>query len=257
MPIVKPKVGFVSLTSCEGCQFVILDLAQDLLDLTERVEISEMHLIEESPEPEKFDIVFVEGNPITEDNIKLLMQVRERTPVLIALGNCAALGGVWEPKNYRDKEKLIRYIYKYEKTVANPDIKEIDNFVKVDYIVPGCPINGQEFVKIVYSILAGRDPQIAQNPICYECQYQGYECLLQRGLPCLGPFIMGGCEAVCLKSKMPCQGCRGLLKTADPAKIEKTYETLVKKEDFNTLLENFGIRDDFEDLKTKAQTIKK
>lgn len=248
----KPKVAIVSLTSCEGCQFVLLDLGEDFINLTERIDLVEMHLIEETPEPNHFDIAFVEGNPITDENIALLEKIREKSDIVVALGNCAALGGVWEPKNYRDKEKLIRYIYKHEKTVANPDIKEIDNFVKVDFTVPGCPINGLEFVKIVYNILAGMKPPIAQNPVCYECQYNGYECQLQKNLPCLGPFILGGCDAICLKSKMPCQGCRGFLNNIDTNKIEQTYARLLDKNGFNTLLEHFGIRDNFEQRKKHA-----
>lgn len=252
----KPQVAIVSLTSCEGCQFALLDLSQDFVGLTSRIEIAEMHLIEEIDEPAHFDIVFVEGNPITDENFKLLKEVREKSDILVALGNCAALGGVWEMKNYLDKEKTIRYIYKHEKTVPNPDIKEIDNFVKVDYTVPGCPINAYEFLKIVYCLLAGKTPKIAQNPVCYECQYRGYECQLQKGLPCLGPFIQGGCEAVCLKSKMPCQGCRGLLKNIDPAKMEQTYAKLQTTDQFINLLEMFGIRDDFDALKLQMSKSK-
>ena len=130
-----------------------MDLGQEFLDLAERIDLAEMHLIEGEEAPAQYDIAFVEGNPITEENLKLLKEVREKSKILVALGNCAALGGVWEPKNYRDKEKTIRYIYKYQKTVPNPDICEIDNFVKVDYALPGCPINAGEFLNFVYNLL--------------------------------------------------------------------------------------------------------
>jgi len=253
---IKPRVAIISLTSCEGCQFALLDLSQDFIDLTSRIDLVEMHLIEEDPEPEAFDIVFVEGNPITEKNFTLLKKIRDKSTLLITLGNCAALGGVWEMKNYLDKEKTLRYIYKFEKTVPNHDIKSIDNFVKIDYVVPGCPINAYEFLKIVYSLLLGKAPSIAENPVCYECQYNSYECQLQQNplqdrpaLPCLGPFIRGGCDAICLKSKMPCQGCRGLLKDADTAKMEKIYGDIINADELNNILEIFGIRDDFEKKK--------
>jgi len=88
---------------------------------------------------------------------------------------------------------------------------------------------------------------IPQRPICYECQARGYECILQRGEPCLGPIILGGCEAICLKSKMACQGCRGLF---EDAQVKTMMKKLIKEhgqEKMNRIIEIFGLRDDIEE----------
>jgi F420-non-reducing hydrogenase small subunit len=37
------------------------------------------------------------------------------------------------------------------------------------------------------------------------------KCLLTQGLLCLGPATRGGCEALCVKARMPCTGCFGPL----------------------------------------------
>lgn len=239
----KPRIAIVGLTSCEGCQFVILDQGKKFLNLLKEVEIDEFRLIEDDPEPANdYDICFIEGNPVTKANVKLLQEMRKRSKFLIALGNCAALGGVWELKNYQDKKKTIRQVYKKIK-VENPDIKEIDNFVKVDLTIPGCPIDGDEFMELVYQLLRGRLPQIPQNPVCYECQKAGYKCLLQHGEICLGPITLGGCKAVCLKSKQACWGCRGLF---EGAQIENLMRYLLKnfsREKVHRVMEVFGARD--------------
>lgn len=241
--IKKPKIAIIGLTSCEGCQFAILDLGKRFLSWIGNVVIDEFRLIEDQPETaEHYDICFVEGTPITKENIKLLKAMRKKSDWLVVLGNCAALGGVWEIKNYRGRQKAIRQVYQ-EKQVANADIKEVDNFVKVDLTIPGCPINGDEFMELVYQLLAGKIPKIDQSPVCYECQANGYECLLQRGEICLGPITLGGCEAVCLKSKQACWGCRGIF---TGAQLENFIGYLMKKfpqDQVYRTMEVFGVRD--------------
>ncbi len=241
----KPKVAIVSLTSCEGCQFVILDQGQKFLDLAKKIDIGDFRLIKEGGVvEEKYDICFVEGNPITKENIKLLKQMREKSKILVVLGNCAALGGVWEIKNYRCKHKTIKSVYK-KAQVANPDIKEVDNFVVVDLTIPGCPIDGDEFNEMVSQLLSGKIPQIAQNPVCYECHLNGSECLLQKGEICLGPITLAGCKAVCLKSKQACWGCRGMFEGAQAKNMLKYLESRFSKDQIYRVLEIFGVRDDF------------
>ena len=247
----KPKVAIISLSSCEGCQFAVLDLGERLLKLLEKVNMQEFRLVEESPDVPYYDIVFIEGNPITKENLQLLKKVRKKAKILVALGNCAALGGVWEIKNYRDKKKTIRYIYKQVKRVENPDIKEIDNFVKVDYTLHGCPITGDEFLRFTYELLAGKTPKTAQEPVCYECQTRGFECLLQKGEICLGPIILGGCHAVCLESKQSCWGCRGLVKSANIKSLLVELRKKHTQKDINLVLEIFGLRDSVEEKLSK------
>lgn len=244
----KLKIALVGLTSCEGCQFAILDLGKKIFELFQKVDLVEFGLIEEEPDRTKhYDIVFVEGSPITREHIKFLKNIRKKTDKLVVLGNCAALGGVWEIKNYKDKEKTIRYIYRHYTTVPNPDIKEVDNFVKVDFTIPGCPINAKEFLQFIYAEIAGPGFKIPERPVCYECQLDKNECLLQKGEICFGPVTLGGCEAVCLNSNMPCWGCRGLLEHANYQSLYKLLKEKHSDKKINLALEIFGVRDDWEE----------
>ncbi|HNP75142.1 MAG TPA: hypothetical protein PKL09_02125 [bacterium] len=240
---IKPKIAIIGLTSCEGCQFVMLDQGRRFLDWLAKVQLEEFRLVEDEPIlAEHYDICFVEGNPVTKANIKLLKEMRCRSDKLVVVGNCAALGGVWELKNYASKTRAIKAVYKKLK-VANPDIKEVDNFVKVDYVIPGCPIDGDEFIELANQLLKKGSFRIPQNPVCYECQSRGYQCLLQQEEICLGPITLGGCKAVCLKSKQACWGCRGLF---DGAQVENFMNYLLKhfsREQVYRIMEVFGARD--------------
>jgi len=241
----KLKIAIVSLTACEGCQIALLDLGEKFFNFLKKIELVDFSLIEENPFPEgKIDIVFVEGNPITKEDLKVLKRVREQAKVLVVLGNCAALGGIPEMKNYQGKEKTIRYIYKTLKNIANPEIKEIDNFVKVDFTIPGCPINNEEFLKHAKELIKGKIPEIPQKPVCSECLFRATkDCFLVKKEPCLGPIILAGCGAVCIKNNFPCYGCRGPLKNIKPQGFLKTLEKMKSKEEIENDLEIFGLKD--------------
>ena len=241
----KAKIAIVSLTACEGCQIALLDLGKKFFDFLKKVELVDFHLIEENPFPKgKIDIVFVEGNPITKEDLEVLEKVRKQAKILVVMGNCAALGGIPEMKNYQGKEKTIRYIYKTLNNVANPEIKEIDNFVKVDFTIPGCPITNTEFLKYADELIKGKIPEIPQKPVCSECPFQGKEsCFLRKKEPCLGPITLAGCQAVCAKNNFPCYGCRGPLKNIKPQGFLKTLEKIRSKEEIEDDLEIFGLKD--------------
>ncbi len=244
----KPKIAIVSLTSCEGCQFVLLDLGQRFLDFVKTVEMVDFRLIEDEEDSgADLDLVLVEGNPVTDANVKLLKQVRKRSKLLVAMGNCAAMGGIPEIKNYQEKNNTIKHVYKYIQGISNPPIKEIDNFVKVDFILPGCPINGEEFLKYVPELLKGNIPAIQDRPVCVECKQNGNRCLLLDGKPCFGPMILGGCDSVCLNAGMACQGCRGLRPNGNIKAMRATLKNMMTDEEFENVTEIYGLRDDIEE----------
>ena len=244
----KPKIAIVSLTSCEGCQFALLDLGDRFLQLTEKVEMVDFRLIEDEEDAGgDLDIVFVEGNPMTEANVKTLQAARQRAKILCALGNCAAMGGVPEIKNYHEKTNTIKHVYKYIQGIQNEEVKEIDNFVKVDFTFPGCPINAEEFLKYLPELLEGNVPTIPDSPVCVECKKAGNRCLLLDKKPCFGPMILGGCNAVCPTSRMMCQGCRGLRPTGNVKAMRATLANMMSDEEFENTTEIYGLRDDVEE----------
>lgn len=225
-----------------------MDLGERFLELTSKVKIGDFGMIEDKPEKDNnYDIVFVEGAPIGMENIKRLEDLREKTKFLVAIGSCACLGGIAELKNYNEnKDSKLRYVYKNIEGIENPDIRPIRSFVKVDFEIPGCPINNEEFLDVVKKLLAGVPPKIFRRPVCYECQLKQNACLLQKGLPCLGPVILGGCNAPCPSSNYPCDGCRGTLPSINLNNFNNTLRELYgfSQEEIDLIMQRFGMLDD-------------
>jgi len=203
-------------------------------------------LIEEHNEAPSYDIVFVEGTPITAENIARVKDLRARTRFLVTIGSCACLGGIAELKNYQDKEQRLRYVYKNIEGIDNPDIKPVKAYVKVDLEIPGCPINKEEFFQIAQKLIAGIPEKIPQRPVCYECQLKQNKCLLQAGEPCLGPAILGGCGAPCPSSNYPCDGCRGPLRGMNLNNFNKSLHEIYgwSQQEIDLIMQRFGMLDD-------------
>lgn len=240
----KLIIGIFSLTCCEGCCFSILDLREKLLELNKKLEIKTFRLFEESyNEKQKYDVAFVEGSPLTEENVETLKRLRENSRVLVALGSCAHIGGIYHMKQYQNKEKIFSHIYNNAKGIENFDVKTVSAVVPVDMFIPGCPINPKEFLAAAYQLLIGKVPMMPKRPVCYECPFSQDECLLQKGQICLGPITQGGCEAVCLKSGQGCWGCRGLVEDAAVENLLKKLREKFSDKEISKVLEVFGVKE--------------
>jgi len=239
----KPVLAILSLTCCEGCQVAIFDLGERFLELLTRVDIGDFQLAEEMPDVDKYDIAIVEGTAITKEQKRRLKIIRKKSKIVVAIGACALLGGPQEIKDYRgDKNRLIRQIYPNVRGIDNPNIKSVKEMIKVDYEIPGCPINKEEFLVIINKILAGNKPKIIQQPVCEECIRKNKACLLLLGKPCLGAISLAGCGAPCPKNNFPCDGCRGPRKGIDLDAMKKSLKikARINDKDIELILQRFG-----------------
>jgi len=207
----KPRIAIFDFACCEGCQLQIVNLEEELLDLIGAVDVVEWReaLSEQSQE---YDIAIIEGSITRPEDEKRLQVIRSRAKILIALGACATIGGINKLKNNFDLADVKKCVYGKSADMPHLDTaptKALDEVVKVDYKIHGCPIDRKEFTYIVRSLLMGKTPDIPVYPVCVECKAKGNPCLWDEGQVCLGPIIRAGCGARCPSSGFRCFGCRG------------------------------------------------
>lgn len=207
----KPRVAFFDFASCEGCQLQVINLEEDLLRVVEAVEVVSFREAMKG-HSDDYDIAFVEGSITRHSDEERLEGIRRNTKVLVALGSCAALGGINCLKNFHDQEYVKKLVYGdkallYETYPARP-LKAV---VPVDFEIPGCPINRNEFAMVVKAFLLGKKPEIPNFPVCVECKMAENICVFERGMTCMGPVTRAGCGACCVTEGSFCWGCRGLV----------------------------------------------
>jgi sulfhydrogenase subunit delta len=207
----KPKVAFFDFASCEGCQLTVVDALQTYPELLEAVEIVNFREASSRREDD-YLIAFVEGSVTREEDEPRLKKIREQAAILVALGACAHTGCVNALKNLQPLDDVRRYVYGdkaewYPTYAARP----ISAVVQVDAVIPGCPIDPDEFIRVVKALLVGKKPPIPDYPVCVECKLKGNVCMFHIGKPCLGPVTRAGCGAICPTNGDGCEGCRGFI----------------------------------------------
>lgn len=213
----KPKVAVFSFACCEGCGLQILNCEDELLDLLGAVDLVRWREAM-SETAEEFDIAYVEGSVVQEKEKERLQWIREHSKTVVALGACATTGGLNMIRNFQPLDEVKKYVYGEEAKELKGfpwDVTEqalpLDQVVKVDYGIPGCPIRREEFLAVTLALLQGREPDIPDYPVCVECKLAENVCVFDRGMTCLGPVTRAGCRAWCPSYGAPCEGCRGLI----------------------------------------------
>jgi len=207
----KPRVAFFDFASCEGCQLTVVDALQTYPELLGAVEIVNFREASSRREDD-YLIAFVEGSITREEDEPRLKKIREQAAILVALGACAHTGCVNALKNLQPLDDVRKYVYGdkadwYPTYAARP----ISAVVQVDAVIPGCPIDRDEFVKVVKAVLVGKKPPVPDYPVCVECKLKGNVCMFHIGKTCLGPVTRAGCGAICPTNGDGCEGCRGFI----------------------------------------------
>ena len=82
-------------------------------------------------------------------------------------------------------------------------------------------IRDREIRSLLLSFVLEKRFRLPDSAVCHECRAAGLPCLLNRGIPCLGPLTRAGCGALCIKFSQPCWGCRGV---AEDSSAEAAWE---------------------------------
>jgi len=226
------KANIVSLTCCAGCVSSLLNAGDAFLEiLSQDLEIIYSPTFTDLKEVPDVDIAIVEGGVRTEEDEKMIREVRAKCRILVALGICATHGGITSLGNASSVKRLLEKEYLMFQSFRLPKLKDlmypICNFVDVDYYIPGCPPMPLLIVHSLKSILSGKPIIRHLSVVCTECNrkivaskldklYGVYEkeadpnlCLVSQGFVCLGSLTRDGCGAPCPRIGFTCFGCRG------------------------------------------------
>jgi len=238
----KPKIAICDFTDCEGCEVELISLREKFLAIEKRLDIVDWRLGQEKKEKGPFFAAIIEGAPITQYEIDTLKFLRENSKYIFSLGACASLAGIPGIIKKEEREKWCQKIYGKNYKSQCIDALPLSAYVKVDFLIHGCPVNPDEVVRILEELLAGRKPEKRGYSVCFECKLAGNECRLINKKPCLGPITQGGCGAVCVSGGSSCYGCfgfqeepntKGLLKVlgkfAGPKEIERLFSMFLRQ----------------------------
>lgn len=204
------RIAVYKFSSCAGCQLQILNIEEHLLELLGTVDPALLVMARREKGSGPFMVGFCEGAITSPDEVAKIKKARKECQMLVALGTCACFGGIPSAKNWASQRELEARVYPDPSVITSVRAAPIDNYVKVDAYLRGCPIDKNEFLDLVKSALMGTKPYLRAHSVCMECKLSENVCLFQEGKKlCMGAVTAAGCGALCPSLGRACQGCRG------------------------------------------------
>lgn len=164
------KLATVWFSGCSGCHMSLLDLDEALVDLAGRIELANSPLTDLKDFPEAgVDVTLVEGAVANEQQREHAHRVREKSRIVIALGDCAVTGNVPGMRNGIPTDRLVERLYGKARTSngAIPcaevpallaRVSPLHEEIRVDLYLHGCPPPAALIGKAILALLEGRSP---------------------------------------------------------------------------------------------------
>jgi len=234
------RLATVGLMACAGCHVSLTAMSAKLVEILKSVELVHSYILMDVKQiPENIDVGIVEGGIKTSHDEEVVKELREKAKILIAVGDCACFGGVPGLGNIHSLDDAFKATYienpsTFEGFKPNRDLPEtrpqvlpISEIVNVEYTIPGCPPRETTLESMLTSLLSGKIPPLNSQSVCDECPrkksgkrpetikrlHEGTpdpdNCLLEQGYLCMGPATRAGCEAICVRAGVTCDGCYG------------------------------------------------
>jgi len=200
----KPKIAIYWCASCGGCEEAVVDLAEDILGVVEKVDIvfwpCAMDFKRKDVEAMadgSITATLLNGAIRSSEQEEMARLLRRKSRYMIAYGACSHMGGIPSLANQFTREHLLKFYYEDGPSVVNeqkvrpqtasrqnghelelPEIRNVvrslDQVVEVDYYVPGCPPTPQITKAAIGALLEGNLPPkgsvLAPDvALCSEC----------------------------------------------------------------------------------------
>jgi len=224
----KPKLAVWKFASCDGCQLSLLDCEDEILAVSEAIEISNFPEATRYFDPGPYDLSLVEGSITTPGDAERIQKVRAQSKHLVTIGACATAGGIQALRNYRDVGEMASAVYASPQYVDTLETSTpIADHVHVDFELRGCPINKAQLVEVILAFLHERKPNVASHSVCVECKLRDNVCVMTaHGTPCLGPVTHAGCNAICPAYDRGCYGCFGPMESPNTRSLAGQWKAM-------------------------------
>jgi NAD-reducing hydrogenase small subunit len=162
------------LDGCAGCHMSLLDMDEAILNVAKRVDMVYGPLVDAQEFPKAVDVTVVEGAVSSQHDLEKIRIIRQRSKLVVALGDCAVTGNVPAMRNQHPARKLLERIYiegaqeaRGVPTDGVPALLRqavpVHEVVKVDLHVPGCPPPAAAISYVLSELIEGRVPNLSSK----------------------------------------------------------------------------------------------
>jgi NAD-reducing hydrogenase small subunit len=175
----KPKISSDWLAGCAGCHMSLLDIDERIAKVVELADLRAMPITDlKEPDESGVDVGILEGGVNNTTNEEVVIRMRKRCKLLVALGDCAVFGGVPAMRNFLGEQVALQRAYiETESTDSEgkiPDdpelckptrVRALSEVVPVDIFIPGCPPDADVIFYALAELAQGRKPELKGNDL--------------------------------------------------------------------------------------------
>ncbi len=170
----KPKIASDWMAGCAGCHMSLLDMDERILAVAELADLRATPITDlKEPDASGVDVGVLEGGINNTANEEVAHKMRQRSKILVALGDCAVFGGVPALRNFCGVQAALQRAYleaeSNDAEVKIPDdpelatmtrVRALQEVVPVDVYVPGCPPDADVIFHVLSELAQGRKPEV-------------------------------------------------------------------------------------------------
>ncbi len=146
----KLIVGWFTFTCSEDSTILMTEILNTRWqDWKNHLDFKYAKVFRKSPPLGPMDVAFVEGAISSDSQAKKLTQIRSLSKTLVAIGACACTGHPSAQRNLFNPQQQAAIKPILEKFSYNDKVQKLADVVKVDYSVPGCPMDETKFIELI------------------------------------------------------------------------------------------------------------
>jgi coenzyme F420-reducing hydrogenase gamma subunit len=151
----KLIVGWFSFTCCEDSTILLTELLnQHLDDWKKLVEFRYLRQLKSINTIKDLDVAFIEGAVSSEKQAAEVKNIRDNAKYVVAVGACACTGLPSCSRNSFTPDMITERIQWYMKNFDySRKVQKLDEIIKVDDQVNGCPMNVPVFMETLTKYL--------------------------------------------------------------------------------------------------------
>ena len=170
----KVRLATVWLDGCAGCHMSLLDIDEAIIAIAKKADVVYGPLVDAQEFPKGVDVTVIEGAVSSQEDLEKTHLIRQRSKLVVALGDCAVTGNVPAMRNQLVVKKMLERIYvdgvQENRGVPTDGVPAllrqavpVHEVIKVDIHVPGCPPSAKAIAFVLGELLEGRMPDLGSK----------------------------------------------------------------------------------------------
>jgi NAD-reducing hydrogenase small subunit len=159
----------------------LLDMDERILAVLSKVQLTSSPITDlKHPPPDGVEVGVLSGSINNTSNLAVARMMRKRCKCLVAMGDCAVMGGILSLRNAFDMKEALQRAYVDTPSTVDGFIPEsdelakplrnrpVDQVVDVDVYLPGCPPSADAIFHALCELAEGRTPILEGETLKYD-----------------------------------------------------------------------------------------